>query len=98
MKVMARVSGERLGRCMINRVRPGGKIHPHADTPEHANYYDRFHLVLETNEKALFRAEDEMVQMRTGDLWWFQNAVEHEVRNEGDTDRVHLIIDIKTSK
>ncbi len=98
MQLMARVSGERLGRCMINKVCPGGRIFPHADTPAHAEYYDRFHIVIASNDKSLFRAGDELLNMRPGEVWWFDNSIEHEVRNEGDSDRIHLIVDIRTSK
>jgi len=98
MQLMARVAGERLGRCMINKISPGGRIFPHADTTAHAEYYDRFHIVIASNDKSMFRAGDEIVNMRAGDVWWFDNSIEHEVRNDGDSDRIHLIVDIRTSK
>lgn len=98
MPLMARVEGERLGRCMINKIAPGGQIFPHADTPEHAAYYSRFHIVLESNPDSLFRAGDETIHMQVGEVWWFDNAKEHEVQNHGGTDRIHLIVDIRTSK
>lgn len=46
--LMALVQGERLGRVMINKIAPGGRIYPHADTPEHTDYYTRFHVVLQS--------------------------------------------------
>ena len=98
MRLMARVGGERLGRCMLNKIAPGGRIFPHADTPVHAEYYDRFHIVLESNEHTLFKAGDETVHMRTGEVWWFDNTQMHEVINQGETDRIHLVVDIRTSK
>jgi hypothetical protein len=98
MQLMTRVAGERLGRCMINKIAPGGRIFPHADTPAHAEYYDRFHLVLESNPQSSFRAGDEVVNMAVGEVWWFDNSIEHEVVNHGDCDRIHLVIDIRTSK
>lgn len=98
MQLMARVAGERLGRCMINKINPGGRIYPHADTTAHAEYYDRFHIVIASNDQSLFRAGDETVNMRPGEVWWFDNSQEHEVHNHGDTARIHLIVDIRTSK
>lgn len=94
--LMSQVSGERLGRVMINRIRPGGRIFPHADTPAHAQYWDRFHYVLAAAPGVLFRCGDEQVGMSTGELWWFQNALEHEVVNNSAQDRLHLIIDVRT--
>lgn len=95
MQVFAAVAGERLGRALITRLKPGGHIAPHADGGSHAAYYDRFHLVLQSNERCVFRAGKEVVQMRTGEVWWFDNSQEHEVANQGDDDRIHLIVDAR---
>lgn len=98
MQLMARVGGERLGRVMINKISPGGVIFPHADTPVHAEYWDRFHIVLQSQPGVVFRCGDEYAQMATGECWWFQNANEHEVANNSADDRIHLIMDVRTSK
>lgn len=94
--LMGQVQGERLGRVMLNRIRPGGRIYPHADTPVHAQYWDRFHYVVASSPGVQFRCGDELVGMNTGELWWFQNALEHEVVNNSAQDRIHLIIDVRT--
>jgi hypothetical protein len=57
--LMSTVQGERLGRVMINRLRPGGCIAAHADTPVHADYYSRHHVVLQSAPGANFRCGDE---------------------------------------
>lgn len=95
--LMARVQGERLGRVMINSLRPGGRIFPHSDTAAHAAYYTRFHCVLDTSPGAVIRCGVEKLHMRQGDVWWFNNALEHEVVNGGISDRIHMVIDIRTS-
>jgi len=94
--LMATVEGERLGRVMINKLRPGGRIYPHADTPAHAEYWDRFHIVLQSLPGNNFRCGDETIGMRTGEVWWFQNAIEHEVVNNSADDRIHMVVDIRT--
>lgn len=96
--VMSLVQGERLGRIIINKIRPGGRIYPHADTAAHAEYYDRFHIVLKSTPGAAFRCEDEHVYMEESSAWWFNNKKEHEVINNGSVDRIHMVIDIRTSK
>jgi hypothetical protein len=98
MALMTRVGGERLGRVMINKIAPGGVIFPHSDTPEHANYYSRFHIVLQSQPGVVFRAGNEKVYMGTGEVWWFNNKEEHEVINNSADDRIHMIIDIRTSR
>ena len=95
---MARVEGERLGRVMVNKLRPGGRIYPHADTPAHAEYWDRYHVVLQSAPGANFRCGDEMVNMQAGGIYWFQNAIEHEVTNNSVDDRIHMIVDIRTHR
>lgn len=96
--LMTLTQGERLGRVMINKLRPGGRIFPHADTPVHAEYWDRFHIVLQSAPGSDFRCGDENVNMRTGEVWWFNNCLEHEVTNNSADDRIHMIVDIRTSK
>lgn len=96
--LMASVNGERLGRVIINKVAPGGRIYPHADTPDHAEYWDRFHVVLKSSPGVVFRADDESVYMATGEVWWFDNKQVHEVINNSAQDRIHMVVDIRTSK
>jgi hypothetical protein len=96
--LMAKVDGERLGRCMINKLRCGGRIYPHADTPVHADYWDRYHFVLASTPGVNFRCGEETVTMPTGQVWWFENALEHEVVNNGSDERIHLICDIRHSE
>jgi hypothetical protein len=95
MSLMAHVQGERLGRCLITKLAPGKKIDPHVDGGSHAAYYDRFHIVLDSAPGSLFRCGDETIQMAQGDIYWFDNSIEHEVWNNSATDRLHLIVDIK---
>jgi hypothetical protein len=96
--LMNRVEGERLGRVMLTRLSPGHSIKPHSDGGDHAAYYERFHISLQCPEQALFRAGEEVVHMPPGSVWWFNNAVEHEVWNESTQDRIVMIVDIRTAR
>lgn len=96
--LMGQVQGERLGRVMVNKIRPGGRIFPHADTPAHAQYYSRFHYVVMSAPGVLFRCGEEQIGMQTGQLWWFNNALEHEVVNNSPQERIHLIIDVRCAQ
>jgi len=98
MNVFAAVRGTRLGRVMINRIAPGGAIFPHADTPEHAGYYSRHHVVLQSAEGVKFRAGSEQTYWETGSVFWFNNALEHEVVNDSPIDRIHLIVDARCAR
>lgn len=89
------VKATRIGRVMINRIKPGGRIFRHADTPVHANYWERYHIVLHALPGNDFHAGDEMVNMTTGEVWCFDNRQEHEVFNHTTEDRIHMVVDLK---
>lgn len=103
--LMLRVRGLELGRCMISRLAPGASIPAHSDriapaeeafpyrTPL-AIYYDRYHIVVSSASGTLFRTGEETIQMISGECWWFNNQLEHEVVNNSSEDRIHLIMDI----
>lgn len=97
MSLMAHVQGERLGRVIITRLKPGGHITPHPDMGAPAEYYKRFHIVLQGLPGSIFRAGDEQVSMQTGECWWFDNSQVHEVLNNSADDRLHVIVDIRVS-
>lgn len=94
--LMRRVEGVELGRILITRIRPGGRILPHADN--YGEYVDsgaRYHIVLNGLPGSLYRTGDETVNMRTSEAWWFDHKTEHEVMNNSVDDRVHLLVDFR---
>lgn len=101
--LMSFVKATRLGRVLINRVKPGGRIFKHADTFDHANYWHRHHICLQSAPGVVFSAGDEQVWMQPGELWWFDNGKgekdegrpEHEVVNNSSVDRIHMVIDVR---
>lgn len=96
LDIMRLVQGSRLGRILVTRLEPGQKILPHKDTEgEYANYYTRYHLVLQGMPGSLFNCGNETVNMQTGELWWFDASAEHSVVNNSRDDRVHMLIDVR---
>jgi len=83
---------------MINKIVPGGRIFAHADTPEQTRYYTRFHVVLQGLPGAILKAGDEQINMTTGDCFWFDNSQIHEVINNSASDRLSMVVDIRTSR
>ena len=96
--LMSLVQGERLGRVMINKIAPGGRIYPHEDTPEHTDYYTRFHIILQSAAGCYITSGDEQWEMQTGDVFWFNNKLMHEVVNNSSVERISMVIDIKVAK
>ncbi len=96
LNVMRLVGGSRLGRVIITRLEPGKKIAPHKDVlGDYAKYYTRYHLVLQGLPGSIFVCGDETVNMRTGELWWFDASAEHSIMNNSADDRVHMLIDVR---
>ena len=76
------------------------KILPHTDSGDiHFFKTKRIHIPIITNDKCNFIVGDEMVQMKSGEIWEIDNANKvHSVNNDGDTDRIHLLIDYQINK
>ncbi len=96
--LMARERATHLGGILITRIPPHGKIKPHSDRGGwHAEHYKRkAYVVIKTNDRCVNHCEDECVIMRRGDAWYFNNLVTHRVDNDGDTERVTLIVCMRT--
>lgn len=95
--IMRSVDGTRLGRVVINKINSGGRIYKHTDDLNQADYWSRFHISVHSQPGVNFFCGDELVQMRTGDIWYFRNDLEHEIINNTDEPRIHLVMDVKTN-
>lgn len=91
----AKERATRIGRCMLSRLPPGGRVYRHTDGGDYPNYYERYHIILQGAPGNLFFCGHEYTEMLTGQIWWFQNLIEHEVFNNSDKDRIHLIVDLR---
>jgi len=71
------------------------KILPHTDSGNiHFFKTKRIHIPITTNNKCNFMVGDEIIQMKQGEIWEIDNANKvHSVNNDGNTDRIHLLID-----
>lgn len=96
LNLMRAVNGLQLGRVMITRLAPGTAIAPHVDEGAPATFYSRYQIMLQCLPGVLFRAGNETAQMTTGDVYHFNNRVEHEVINNSADDRIALVVDIRT--
>lgn len=97
--LMRRFEGISLGRVIVARLPPGGRIEPHAD--DHGDYAKRrdgmrFHIAIQGQPGCLFNCGGETVQMLTGQVWHFNHQAEHSAFNNSGDDRIHLLVDIQT--
>jgi|SRR5687767_14350939 len=84
-----------LNRVRYMRLRAGGHIHRHSDPIQTIDaHLMRIHIPVVTNRDVAFRVDDRRVEMREGEAWFVDIRFPHEVANRGDTDRIHLVIDL----
>ena len=54
----------------------------------------RIHIPIVTNPECIFTVGDNSINMKVGEIWEMNNdKMQHSVHNNGDEDRIHLIID-----
>jgi len=83
--------------CII-RLKAGSRIYPHRDDDAISmkSYYDicrRIHIPVITNNKVIFNINGERKNLKYGEITEIDNLSEHSVVNNGDTDRIHILID-----
>jgi hypothetical protein len=94
--LMAAVDGERLGGIFITKLPAGGQIAKHTDSSWHAEYYDKFYVPVLNKKGSMFCFDDGNINPDLGDAWWFDNSKTHWVENNTDSDRIAMIVCIRT--
>lgn len=78
----------------LSRLVPGATYEMHRD-PQPPGWLTRVHVPLATNPGAWIEfAGEERVHFALGRAYVFDMSLPHNYGNDGDSDRVHLIIDI----
>ncbi len=80
-------------RVMLARMAPGGVIKPHRDANRAAKWPHKIHLPIQTNDRVLFLVGETEYHFPAGEAVEVDNMGLHAVRNEGTTDRIHLIFE-----
>jgi hypothetical protein len=80
-------------RVMLARMPPGGVIHPHIDTNPAAKWPHKIHVPLTTNPGVVSFFGGEEHHFPLGEAVEVDNLGPHWVRNDGATDRIHLIFE-----
>ncbi len=73
---------------------PNSYIKEHRDNASgYENGFFRIHIPIQTNDKVVFTVNQKPLPMREGECWYADFNLPHFVSNEGETDRIHLVID-----
>lgn len=84
-------------RVEIVSMPPRSKVRLHVDNNYSLKTDNRIHLPLKTNPNVIFTVGDEDKNLMIGELWEINNSGKlHGVANDGDEDRIHMIIDFKS--
>lgn len=103
-KLVARIMSDHFPqRLAYNRilsvVMPGARIHRHVDD-QLDGWRARVHVPLTTCERAIFSAGDGpdrvSVMMPVGFCYLVNTKIEHEVRNDGVSPRIHFMFDVRS--
>lgn len=86
--------GSEPGRIVVAYLPPGARILPHRDSGEYYKFHNRIHVPLATNPGAIMINEGFKYRMTVGNIYLFQNLVEHAAMNATTGGRMHLIIDM----
>ncbi len=86
------------GRVFIAKLKPGGTVIPHSDYGMYADHFERFHLVLTSEDGNRFFVQDtngwcESYYMKPGEFFWFNHKENHWAINQSQKPRMHMIID-----
>jgi hypothetical protein len=80
-------------RVVFAKLQGHGRIPVHADIGYSLLKCHRIHVPIVSNDQSFFTVGGERKVMREGEMWEINNATLHEVDNQSDDDRIHLIID-----
>lgn len=76
------------------RLGAGSVIHEHRDPgAAYADGFFRVHIPITSNDETRFLVDRHNLTMRPGECWYADFSLPHSVRNDGATDRVHLVLD-----
>ena len=97
--VMRAVEATYLGGCLMTRIPAGAEILPHVDRGWHPTWNDtKVYVILRANDRCLNYCGGEECVMKPAEAWTFRNDITHSVLNGGDTERIAVILTMRTER
>lgn len=96
--LMSTMEAVYLGGILITRIPAHAQVRAHDDRGSwHAEYLNtKIYTVLQANPKCVNWCGDECVVMQPGEAWQFENLIKHGVINDGDDERIALIVTMRS--
>lgn len=98
MEDVAKKTEGTLSRGVIVRLKPKSNVSLHIDTGTYYFIRQRYHLVLKSENGSDMMSGGEVVKMREGELWFFDNLQYHQAMNSSNNWRIHYIFDVLPNK
>ncbi len=92
MEIMAHI-GAVWGRSRFMGLAGGSVVPPHVDINHYWRTHLRIHIPVITTPAVTFTCGAESVHMAPGECWIFDSFRTHTVKNDGEHQRVHLVVD-----
>lgn len=97
-QIVRATGAQKLGRIFIVKLKPGGRVYPHADVGTYADSFERFHLCLQADPEFTYFVQHptgpiQYANMKPGELYWFNHKRVHWAHNGGSHDRISIIFD-----
>ena len=96
--ILDKLQVKELGRVLIVNLKSTSQVTRHIDQGTYADHYERFHIVLRSNQHCFLTSGNWVLNLEVGEVWWFNNKVLHSAENNGDSDRWHIIFDAVISE
>lgn len=91
---LAQELGLALGRVALVRLPAHSQVYRHYDDEAYLKERDRYHLVLSCGVHNVLESGNNRLNVKPGELWFFDNKVMHRAANLSGTPRVHVIFDV----
>jgi Aspartyl/Asparaginyl beta-hydroxylase len=86
-----------IARAMFVKLYAGKNVERHIDVGGSYSLSHRVHVTLiGEDDKIIYNVRDEDKFFKIGEVWELNDLVEHEVRNQSQSDRINLIMDYAT--
>lgn len=83
-----------LSRIIIARLQPKSVIDEHIDVGMYHVVRKRYHIVLKSTAGSVMNISGQDFLWKEGEVYWFNNNITHNARNDSDEWRTHIVFDI----
>ena len=92
--ILDKINGHKIIRGELVNLLPGVSLVPHIDVYWFHKASRRIHIPITTNSNSMLTFDDRPYHLESGKVYEINNRIMHSGFNFGNTDRIHLILDM----